>query len=63
MMTQLDLRKKVVQMYYYQHLSKSEICRRQNCSRPWLNRWLQRYNPDDVDASCHMPLIMIQNNC
>jgi transposase len=51
MMTQLDLRKKVVQMYYYQHLSKAEICRRQNCSRPWLNRWLQRYNPDNIDTS------------
>ncbi|MHC4753128.1 MAG: helix-turn-helix domain-containing protein [Planctomycetota bacterium] len=51
MMTQLDLRRKVVQMYYYQHLSKAEICRRQNCSRPWLNRWLQRYNPDDIDTS------------
>ncbi len=51
MMTKLDLRKKVVQMYNYQHLCKAEICRRQNCSRPWLTRWLQRYNPDDVDAS------------
>jgi len=51
MITQLEQRKKVVQMYYYEHLSKAEICRRQNCSRPWLNRWLQRYNPDDVDAS------------
>ena len=51
MMTKLDLRKKVVEMYYYQYLSKAEICRRQNCSRPWLNRWLQRYNPDDVDPS------------
>jgi transposase len=51
MMTELEQRKKVVQMYYYEHLSKAEICRRQNCSRPWLNRWLQRYNPDDVDAS------------
>lgn len=50
-MTQLDLRRKVVQMYYYQHVSKAEICRRQNCSRPWLNRWLQRYNPDDIDTS------------
>ena len=51
MMTKLEQRKKVVQMYYYEHLSKAEICRRQNCSRPWLNRWLQRYNPDDVEAS------------
>jgi IS30 family transposase len=51
MMTQLEQRKKVIQMYYYEHLSKAEICRRQNCSRPWLDRWLKRYNPDDVDAS------------
>lgn len=51
MMTKLEQRKKVIQMYYYEHLSKAEICRRQNCSLPWLNRWLQRYNPDDVDAS------------
>jgi putative transposase len=51
MTKQLDRRKEVIQMYYYQHLSKAEISRRQNCSRSWLDRWLQRYNPDNVDAS------------
>ncbi|MCP5014397.1 MAG: transposase [Ketobacter sp.] len=51
MMTKLEQRKKVIQMYYYERLSKAEICRRQSCSRAWLNRWLQRYDPDDVDAS------------
>ena len=51
MTKQLDRRREVIQMYYHQHLSKAEICRRQNCSLPWLNRWLQRYNPDSVDAS------------
>jgi len=51
MTMELEQRKKVVQMYYYEHLSKAEICRRQSCSRAWLNRWLQRYDPDDVDAS------------
>ena len=51
MTKQLDRRKEVIQMYYYQHLSKTEISRRQNCSRSWLDRWLRRYNPDNVDAS------------
>jgi len=51
MTKQLDRRREVIQMYYYQHLSKAEISRRQNCSRSWLDRWLQRYNPDNVDAS------------
>lgn len=51
MTTKLEQRKRVVQMYYYEHLSKSEICRRQSCPRAWLSRWLQRYDPDDVDAS------------
>ncbi len=51
MTTELEQRKKVVQMYYYEYLSKAEICRRQGCSRSWLSRWLQRYDPDDVDAS------------
>ena len=51
MTKQLDRRKEVIQMYYYQHLSKTEISRCQNCSRSWLDRWLQRYNPDNVDAS------------
>ena len=51
MRTELDDRKEAVQLYYYQHLSKTEICRQLSCSRPWLNRWLDRYDPDDVEGS------------
>lgn len=46
-----DRRMKAVQLYYYQHQRKAEICRRLRCTRPWLDRWLERYNPDDVTAS------------
>jgi hypothetical protein len=38
-------------LYHYQHLTKIEICRRLNRSRPWLDRWLARYDPDDVEGS------------
>jgi len=48
---ELDRRKEAVQLYSYQHLSKADICRRLNCSRPWLGRWLDRYDPDDVENS------------
>jgi IS30 family transposase len=51
MKTELDHRKEAVQLYYYQHLSKTEIYRQLNCSRSWLNRWLERYDPDDVESS------------
>ena len=51
METELDCRKKAVQLYYYQHLSKAEICRRLDRSRPWLDCWLRRYDPDDVESS------------
>lgn len=51
MVTELDRRKEAIQLYYYQHLPKAEICRRLNASRPWLDRWLKRYNPDDVEGS------------
>lgn len=51
MRAELDDRKEAVQLYYYQHLSKTEICRQLSCSRPWLNRWLERYDPDDVENS------------
>jgi IS30 family transposase len=51
MMTNLDHRKKAIELYYYQHLSKAEICRQLNCSRPWLDRWLKRYHPDQVERS------------
>jgi len=49
--TELDRRKEAVRLYYYQHFAKSEICRRLDCSRPWLDRWLARYDPDDGENS------------
>jgi transposase len=49
--TQLDLRRQAVQLYYYENLSKAEICRRLGRSRPWLDCWLERYDPDDVEGS------------
>jgi len=51
METERDRRKKAVHMYYYQHHLKSEIRRELACSRPWLDRWLDRYDPDHVDES------------
>jgi IS30 family transposase len=48
---ELASRKKAVQLYYYQHLPKAEICRELNRPRTWLDRWLQRYDPDDVVGS------------
>jgi putative transposase len=51
MRTKLEERKQVMLMYHVQHLSKAEICRRLNRSRPWLDRWLERYDPGDVERS------------
>lgn len=51
MITELERRKQACQMYYYQKQTKAEICRHLNCSRSWLDRWLERYNPDQVDGS------------
>ena len=51
MAEKLACRKQAVQLYYYQHLTKAEICRRLGRSRPWLDRWLARYDPDDVAGS------------
>lgn len=51
MESELARRKEAVQLYYYHHLTKSVIQRRLQCSESWLNRWLSRYNPDDVDGS------------
>lgn len=51
METELERRKTACQMYYYQNLSKAEICRRLKCSHPWLDRWLSRYNPDQIEES------------
>jgi putative transposase len=49
--TEFKRRKSAVHMYYYQHCSKAKICRQLNCSRPWLDRWLKRYDPDNVGQS------------
>jgi hypothetical protein len=51
MNTEFHRRKEAVQLYYYQHLSKATICRQLPCSRPWLDRWLSRYDPDHVESS------------
>lgn len=51
MAEKLACRKQAVQLYYYQHLTKAEICRRLGRSRPWVDRWLARYDPDDVAGS------------
>ena len=51
MTTELKRRKEAVELYYYQQVSKADICRQLNCSRPWLDRWLKRYDPDHVKAS------------
>ena len=49
--TILQQRKEAVQLYYYHHWTKSAICRHLQCSRPWLDRWLDRYDPDDAEGS------------
>lgn len=51
MQNELARRKEAVQLYYYQKLSKSVIQRRLGCSATWLDRWLSRYDPDDVAGS------------
>jgi IS30 family transposase len=38
-------------MYHVQHFTKAEICRRLNRPRSWLDRWLERYDPGDVERS------------
>ncbi len=49
----IQQRKEAVQLYYYRHWSKAAICRHLQCSRPWLDRWLARYDPDNAEASLH----------
>ena len=51
MLTELERRKQAVQLYYYQHCSKAEICRQLSCNRAWVDRWLNRYDPDRVERS------------
>ncbi len=47
----IQQRKEAVHLYYYQHWSKASICQHLHCSRPWLDRWLNRYDPDAPDTS------------
>lgn len=49
-MDAIEERKQAIQMYYQGH-SKTAICRHLGRSRPWLYRWLSRYNRDNVEAS------------
>lgn len=51
MCNKLEERKQAMLMYHVQHFSKAEICRRVKRSRPWLDRWLERYDPGDVEGS------------
>lgn len=51
MCDKLAERKEAMLMYHIQHLSKAEICRRLKRSRPWLDRWLERYDPGDIEGS------------
>jgi transposase-like protein len=44
-------RKEAIRLHLYEGKSKAETCRRMGRSRPWLDRWLVRYDPDDVDGS------------
>jgi hypothetical protein len=51
MCDKFEERKEAMLMYHVHHLSKAEICRRLKRSRPWLDRWLERYDPGDVEDS------------
>lgn len=51
MCNQPQERKRAMLMYHVQRFSKSEICRQLRRPRPWLDRWLERYDPGDVEHS------------
>jgi transposase-like protein len=51
METQRFVRQQAVVMYYYHQRAKASICEQLGCSRPTLDRWLSRYDPDDPIAS------------
>lgn len=51
MTSELNRRKEAVRLYYYGQMSKAAICRQLKCSRSWLDRWLKRYDPDNVEES------------
>ena len=51
MSDELQERKRAMLIYHVQHLSKREICRQLRRPRSWLDRWLERYDPGDVEQS------------
>jgi hypothetical protein len=51
MCDKLAERKEAMLMYHIQHHSKAEICRWMKRSRPWIDRWLERYDPGDIEGS------------
>lgn len=51
MCNELEVRKRAMLLYHGQHMSKTEICQQIERSRPWLDRWIDRYDPSDVDGS------------
>ena len=51
MCNEFEVRKLAMLLYHGQHLSKTEICQQVKRSRPWLDRWIDRYDPGDVDGS------------
>jgi hypothetical protein len=51
MCDKLEERKEAMMMYHVHQFSKAEICRHLKRSRPWLDRWLARYDPGNVAGS------------
>ena len=47
----LKERKQAMFMYHVQHLNKAKIFRQLGRTRSWLDRWLERYDPGDVEGS------------
>ncbi len=51
MCNELEVRKLAMLLYHVDHLSKVAICRQVQRSRPWLDYWIDRYNPSNIDGS------------
>jgi IS30 family transposase len=50
MKTEIELRKQAITLHL-QGWKKSQIARKLQRSRPWVNRWLSRFHPDEPEAS------------
>jgi IS30 family transposase len=50
MKTEIALRKQAISLHL-QGWNKSEIARKMQRSRPWVQRWIHRYRPDEPTAS------------